>query len=274
MDLNPIFQKELGALVEKSEPLSGGDINEVFLVNNEWVIKINDAHSYPKMLSKEANALQEMFDTQTIKVPEVIAKGEYEENQYLIMTKIEKGARDQNYWERMAAGLAELHQITNDRFGWKEENYIGYLKQKNDWYLNWNEFFIHCRMEPLVKSAYDDKKLRSEHLRCFDNLYSRLDEVFPKERPAMVHGDLWGGNLMDGLIDPAIYFGHREMDLAMTQMFGGFRSDFISLYHQFFPVEKGIDERIPVYNLYPNLTHLNMFGEGYLSSIEWVVKKF
>lgn len=274
MDLNPIFKKELDLEVKKSERLSGGDINDVFLVNDELVIKINDASSYPNMLSKEADALRVIHETQTIQVPEVITFGEMEKQQYLIMTKIESGTRDHDYWERMASGLAALHQVTNDHFGWREDNYIGYLNQKNDPFLSWTDFFIYCRMEPLVESAFNDKKLRPEHLRCFDNLYARLDDVFPNETPAMIHGDLWGGNLMDGLIDPAIYYGHREMDLAMTEMFGGFRSDFISLYHQYFPVEKGIDDRIPVYNLYPNLTHLNIFGESYLSGIEWVIKKF
>ncbi len=274
MDLNPIFQKELGLEVSSSRPLSGGDINEVLLVNEEFVIKLNDAEAFPEMMRLEADGLNAMRETNTIQIPEVYAQGTHEEQQYLILEKIEKGNRDQSYWERIASGIADMHRTTNENFGWKEDNYIGRLNQKNDFYSNWTEFFIHCRMEPLVESAFNKQLLRPEHLRKFDGLYNELDAIFPQEKPALLHGDLWGGNLMDGLIDPAVYFGHREMDLAMTQMFGGSSSNFIELYHENFPLEKGIDQRIPVYNLYPNLTHLNMFGSSYLFGIESLIRRF
>lgn len=271
--LDNIFQQEFDEEVASSKALSGGDINEVFQVNGR-VIKINDAKAYPQMLEKEARGLKALHASQSIKIPEVFAVGELEAKQYLILEHIEKGLRDQSYWERIAAGLAGLHRTSNERFGWEEDNYIGYLEQKNDWYANWADFFIHCRMEPLLKMAYDDRKFKSENLRQFERMYTELESIFPQEKPALLHGDLWGGNLMEGLIDPAVYFGHREMDLAMTQMFGGFSRDFVELYHENFPLEPGFEDRVEVYNLYPNLTHLNMFGTSYLSGIERVIRRF
>ncbi|MEZ4936467.1 MAG: fructosamine kinase family protein [Crocinitomicaceae bacterium] len=271
--LEEIFLKEFEEKVTDSQALSGGDINEVFLVNDR-VVKINDAKSYPQMLEKEARGLQALRETNSILIPEVFAFGEIDGKQYLILEKIGKGLRDQAYWESIASGLANMHQSSCDQFGWNEDNYIGYLPQSNDWHERWTEFFIHCRMEPLVKMAFNDRKLRSENLRQFERMYLELESIFPNENPSLLHGDLWGGNLMEGLIDPAVYFGHREMDLAMTQMFGGFSSNFIDLYDQYAPLEPGIDARIPVYNLYPNLTHLNMFGSSYLFGIESVIRRF
>lgn len=271
--LEDIFLREFEESSVSFKSLSGGDINEVYEVNGR-VIKLNKASVYPQMLEKEAGGLKALHKTNSIKIPEVYASGELKDQQYLIIEKIDRGLRDTAYWERMASGLAKLHQTSNDQFGWEVDNYIGYLHQKNDWYPTWEEFFIYCRMEPLVESAFNEGKLRKEHLKQFDQLYLRLQEIFPSEKPAILHGDLWGGNLMDGLIDPAVYFGHREMDLAMTQMFGGFAPNFIELYNQYYPLEKGIEERIPVYNLYPNLTHLNMFGSSYLFGIEQVIQRF
>ncbi len=131
-----------------------------------------------------------------------------------------------------------------------------------------------------MKQAFDKNRLDRNHLNHFENLYTRLDKVLPKENPSLVHGDLWGGNLMKGkdqipvFIDPAVYFGHREMDIAMTQMFGGFDNLYLDHYNEIFPLENGWEKRIAIHNLYPNLVHLILFGSSYLNGIERVIRRF
>jgi fructosamine-3-kinase len=155
---------------------------------------------------------------------------------------------------------------------------MGSLPQSNKKHSDWISFFVEERLEKQVSLAHE--YLSSSNFSAFNRLYKRLGELIPPEPPALLHGDLWGGNYMvssDGkacLIDPAVYYGHREIDIAMTTLFEGFDGDFYASYHEEYPLEKGWRDRLDIFNLYPLLIHLNLFGSGYLGSIERILKRF
>ncbi|MBK5270723.1 MAG: fructosamine kinase family protein, partial [Bacteroidia bacterium] len=165
-------------------------------------------------------------------------------------------------------------------FGFAEDNYMGALPQLNVQKNNWPDFFIHCRLQPQIKLALERHFLQAKHIDGFENLYLRLSSVFNDETTALLHGDLWSGNFMCNenshpvLIDPAVYYGNRNMDLAMTTLFGGFDKLFYESYNYHFPFPNNYAEQWEICNLYPLLIHLNLFGSGYLSQIESILRKF
>jgi fructosamine-3-kinase len=197
------------------------------------------------------------------------------------MAYIEGGREDDSFWQKFGTRLARLHQHSNDNFGLDHDNYMGALEQSNTPHDDWTAFFVEERLEPQVKLARDNNEIDSSHVRLFSQLYPKLDSIFPPEQPALIHGDLWSGNYMvtadnePCLIDPAAYYGHREAELAMTQMFGRFAPSFYEHYHNEFPLESGWQERLDVYKIYPLMIHVNLFGAGgYLSQTEQILRHF
>jgi len=160
------------------------------------------------------------------------------------------------------------------------DNYIGSLKQRNIYTDCWLDFYINQRIEPQVKLACNQNKINKNDVDQFEQFYKALPNFFPNEKPALIHGDLWSGNFICDynqqavLIDPAIYYGNREMEIAFTQLFGGFHPTFYQTYFEIYPLGKGFEERVPVYNLYSLLVHLNLFGSGYYEQVMNVVSKF
>jgi len=176
--------------------------------------------------------------------------------------------------------LAHLHLTQRQAFGLESDNFIASLYQKNHDTDDWLDFFIEQRLEPLLGKAYFDRLIPLDFLKKFQEIYPKLEGIFPKEKPSLVHGDLWSGNIIPNvsgepsLIDPAIYFGHREMDLAFSRLFGGFDRQFYDSYESVLPLEPEFESRIGVYNLYPLLVHLNLFGEAYLPGIQKIINRF
>jgi len=257
----------------------GGDINETYKLETSkgvYFVKINDGTKYPEMFAKEANGLNALAQTKMIKIPSVI----HFENSFLLLEWIEHGDKKQGFWNVFGSNLAKLHQVTNDRFGFEEDNYIGSLIQSNSWQNTWTDFFVLQRLEPQLKLARENNLLDASIAKSFDRLFHKLEILFPKEAPALIHGDLWSGNFMvstDGspvIMDPAVYYGHREMDLAMTQLFGGFDSKMYFSYNEQFPLEQGWEERVPLCNIYPLLVHVNLFGGSYVNQVEQVLGRF
>ncbi|WP_262711445.1 MULTISPECIES: fructosamine kinase family protein [Flavobacteriaceae] len=136
------------------------------------------------------------------------------------------------------------------------------------------------RLKPQVKLAFDTGALKTKELHLFESLYKQLPTIFPIENPSVIHGDLWSGNFIATtnnkavFIDPAVYYGHREVDLAMSLLFGGFSNIFYTTYNEVYPLQKGFNNRKDIYNLYPLLIHLNLFGKSYLQSIKTIVSQF
>mgnify|MGYP005862738827 CR=1 FL=1 len=260
--------------------LTGGDINAVFLLetpSEKLVIKLNDKQQFPAMFQKEAFALQELKETKSFRIPKVRHLGEIENQAYLILEYIVSGTENKQFWEDFGLQLANLHKHTNENFGWENQNYIGSLPQYNEHCESSSAFYISQRLQPQLKLAKQNG-FRFQDLDCF---LKNVSELIPKnEKPALIHGDLWSGNYMVDadqspvLIDPAIAYASREMDLAMMQLFGGFPTEVFETYQANFPLPDNWQNRIELYQLYYLLVHLNLFGQSYLSSVQRIIKKY
>jgi fructosamine-3-kinase len=264
--------------------VGGGSINDTYQVRADnhpkFFLKINSVTKYPDLFQKEKTGLELLCQQKIIQVPVIIGTGEIDGFQFLLLEWIEGGIKSEKFWESFGEQLAALHHVTNSYFGFEEDNYMGALPQINHQQTNWIEFFIHCRLQPQIDLGKQKHLLQAKHVGAFENLYQYLPTIFENKASSLLHGDLWSGNYMCNLdskpvlIDPAVYFGHRSMDLAMTTLFGGFDKIFYESYNYHFPFPKNYHEQWEVCNLYPLLIHLNLFGSGYLSQIESVLKKF
>jgi fructosamine-3-kinase len=266
-----------------TSPVSGGDINNAFRFSTsegDFFVKTNSASRYPQMFQKEALGLQLLSDSREISVPEVISVGEEDDISFLVMKFIKSGVKSRGFWNVFAKNMAYLHKHTSEYFGLDHDNYIGSLYQSNTKHSTWSEFFITERLEAQVILARNNGRLGTDTVKRFEHFYKKIDEIFPDEPPAMLHGDLWGGNYMvdeNGnpvIIDPAVYYGHREMDLGMSQLFGGFDTEFYHEYNQHYPLENNWQKRMDYCNLYPLMVHVNLFGGGYLNSVQSILNQF
>jgi len=261
----------------------GGCINnggELITHQGSYFIKWNDSLRYPKMFRKEAIGLQLLSATGCIHIPEVVLVEEDERYQFILLEFIASALRQSNYWYLLGERLARLHQNTAKTFGLDHDNYIGSLTQGNTQESSWTDFFIQHRLEAQVNIAEKHHRLDAGARRQFELLYKKLPGILPEEMPSLLHGDLWGGNVMvnhvgePALIDPAVYYGNREAELAYTQLFGGFDSGFYDAYNTAFPPQPGYDERVDVYNLYPLLVHVNLFGGGYFQLVKRILNRY
>jgi protein-ribulosamine 3-kinase len=244
-----------------------------------FFLKLNFDHER-NILVRESEGLQKLRKSTFLKVPVTYGHGRIGDYNYLLSEFIPSSRQQLDYWENLGLGLAQLHLNTAKKFGFESDNYIASLPQKNHQFDNWTDFFIEQRLEPMLGMAYFERLIPLDFLKKFQAIYPKLESIFPKEKPALLHGDIWSGNVIcDGegqpcLIDPAVYYGHREMDLAFSRLFGGFDARFYDAYDSIVPLEPDFESRMGIYNLYPLLVHLNLFGTAYLPGIEKIVKHF
>jgi protein-ribulosamine 3-kinase len=259
---------------------SGGCIStaaKVITDKDAFFLKWNMLDS--SLFEAEAGGLKLLGNCADLRIPSVYGYGKIGDRQYILMEYLEPIPPAIDSWEVLGRELAILHSVTNSQFGLQQDNFIGRLLQKNTFSKDWLSFFIENRLEVQVGLAYYNGLVNSAWLGNFQKLYSKLEGFFSKEKPALLHGDLWSGNIHNGpdgykwLIDPAVYFGHREMDLAFTHLFGGFDNDFYNSYEEVFPLEPGFKERIGIFNLYPLLVHANLFGASYLNGVNRVINR-
>ncbi len=280
------LEQQLGHRIYRSRPVSGGDINDAS------VLEMKDGSLYflkyhtgtdADMFEKEARGLSLLRKhARGIHIPEVVMTGFARGSNvgYLIMDFIQPVAPDPGFYREFGRSLAALHRVTNTSFGLDHDNYIGRLPQSNRRHHSWVDFFIRERLEPQVAMAVAKGQLSPDVVRKFDRLYQKLPELFPKEPPALLHGDLWSGNFMCSnrkipvLIDPAVYFGHREIELAFTRLFGGFDEHFYQAYEEAYPLNPGFEERKDIYNLYPLLVHTNLFGGTYAWQVKGLLSRY
>jgi len=267
-----------GAAVTAAQPLSGGDINEAYalrLADGRRLFLKTNARPPAGMFPAEARGLQWLAEAGApLRLPAVVAA----EEEFLLLELIAEGRsprRGGSFDEDLGRGLAALHRRSPAGFGLDHDNFIGRLPQANRPAATWAAFFVRERLEPQLRRATDAGKLPPGVARGLDQVMTRMDQlVGPAEPPARLHGDLWGGNVMSDengtpcLIDPAVYGGHREVDLAMMRLFGGFSARTFAAYEESFATAPGHDERVPLYQLYPLLVHVNLFGESYVTSVE------
>jgi fructosamine-3-kinase len=262
-------------------PLGGGSINRAFRLRTsagDFFLKYNLKETYPGMFEKEARGLRLLRQTKTIGIPEVIATGHSDTHSFLLLEYLEAGKEVREYWEDFALNLARLHRYSTESFGLDHDNYIGSLPQHNASHSRWVDFFIEQRLEVQLKRARDKGMADAALCKSFERLYLRLPQILPEEKPSLLHGDLWSGNYLPGpegracLIDPAVYYGHREMDIAMSKLFGGFHFRFYAAYDQAWPMQPGWQGRMDICNLYPLMVHVNLFGGGYLGDVKRILK--
>lgn len=284
--MNEILErlKQLNLGIETIVPIKGGDINDAFRIesfNKKYFLKVNSATNFPNLFIKEARALNTIKETKTFPIPKVLNLGEVGKDfQYLLLEWIEPSTPTVVNWEKLGRNLAKLHQNTNNQFGWSEDNYIGIVLQPNKFENNWNDFYAQNRILPMMKLLKNKQLITSKQIKSAENLCKQFDSIFPKEKPALIHGDFWNGNIISGekgefnLIDPAIYYGNREMDIAMAKLFGGFDDTFFDAYQEITPLEPGYEERLPVTQLFPLLIHAYLFEGYYVKDVQTILKKF
>jgi len=243
----------------------------------------------PDMFEREAEGLRALAAAEAIRVPQVLAVGE----QALVLEMIQEAPKKRGFFEAFGQDFAKLHAHRGKAFGFLHDNFIGSTRQRNDpldgpWDeaaeddgSTWPEFFVERRLRfqlRLAVNAGHDRELE----RLLDRAEARIIELLSAaiELPSILHGDLWSGNfIVDDrgqacLIDPAVYYGHREADLAMTRLFGGFDASFYGAYAEAWPLAPGHQDRLAIYQLYHLLNHLNLFGSGYFAQSQRILQHY
>ncbi|MGD0959624.1 MAG: fructosamine kinase family protein [Methylomonas sp.] len=253
--------------------VGGGDINSAYKLQAReatWFIKLNRAQ-LREMFAAEAAGLQALAAGGALRAPETVAYGSFQHYAYLVLEHIELTSLRGAGLSRFGEQLAEMHRPAQAYFGWTRDNTIGSTPQSNrrhdDWPSFWRRERLGQQLELAARNGYNGAlQTRGE------KLLAGLDGFFSayQPHPALLHGDLWGGNAAADrqgdpvIFDPACYYGDREADVAMTELFGGFGNDFYAAYHAALPLDAGYKARKTLYNLYHILNHLNLFGSGYL----------
>jgi len=257
----------------KLSPVRGGDINEAYKIkteSGEYFLKLNSVDWARDMYLAEKKGL-ELLSQSGILVPSPISVFSYEDGAGLIMEWMDRGGQSQSSWEEFGQSLAKLHHSTSDNFGLDHDNYIGRLPQHNPYSKDWIEFYTLNRLESQIKLAIDSGLMSRKSIQFCESAITQFEKGLPEIKPSLLHGDLWSGNLMFSqigrpvFIDPAVYYGHREMDIAMMKLFGGFSGGF-EIYQDIFPLDPAWEERLQFYQLYYLLVHVNLFGGSYISS--------
>lgn len=280
-----ILEDHLGEpiTIQRTSSLGGGSINHALRISTSkgsWFAKYNSASRYPGMFATEARGLEILRQAGEISVPAVAGFGEKHGQSMLVLEYIESGMELGNFWQNFGSSLARLHRHTQAGFGLDHNNYIGSLEQYNDPAPNWIDFFVNMRLQVQLRLARDKGMADSTLTGQFERMYKVLHDFFPTEPPSLIHGDLWSGNYMTNnrgeacIVDPAVYYGHRLMDIGMSRLFGGFSHSFYDAYHQTYPMENNWQQAAEVANLYPLLVHVNLFGAGYLGSVKSILKRF
>lgn len=255
-----------GGCINSTEVLDGG--------GQRFFLKLNES-SRLSMFESEAAGLVELARSGAIRVPAPVCWGLAEDRSYLVLEYLEIGPGNNRTAKKLGAGLARMHQVIGKDFGWDRDNTIGTTPQLNSRSSSWIEFWSERRLRPQLDLAARhgfSGRLQRDGERLVDLLPGLFTNYSPE--PSLLHGDLWSGNFAADergepvIFDPAVYFGDRETDLAMTELFGGFPAAFYDAYRDAWPLENGYGERKTLYNLYHVLNHLNLFGDGYLGQAQ------
>ena len=300
--LPPNYNSLAGALVAlfgnsvaiaETDRLSGGDINKAYgltLTNGKHIFMKANAKQNAAFFTAEAAGLTAIEKTGAIGTPEILCTGTDDGEDvgysFLLLKFIKGGKQQKNYWQELAWNLAKMHKADtsiyfegNGKFGFFQDNFIGARPQCNTSCDSWISFFRDNRLAPQFKAA--DSYFETNDRKLVTKLLDHLEELLVEpEKPSLLHGDLWSGNVMCGsegkamLIDPATYVGHAEADLAMTELFGGFPPEFYEAYREVNPLQPGYENRRDLYNLYQLLNHLNLFGPTYLGPVLSIVAEY
>jgi len=273
----------IGETILSIKPISGGDISSSFLLNtskNKYFLKVNSSINGLAMFQAEVIGLSAINETKAIKTPNIIICGNYQKYAYLLMEYIEVRSASANDFELLGHHLALLHKVSKHEFGFNENNFIGSLSQSNRKHKYWTNFYLEERIIPQLKLALAKKLLTKTDVPSYQNMHDICEKLFKNIKPSLLHGDLWSGNYLissDGtpyLIDPAVYYGHHEVDIAMSKLFGGFGASFYKAYNTHFHLDQLSNARMELYQLYYLLVHLNLFGTSYFNSVKKIISKY
>jgi len=278
--LQPFFKES----IKKVSALSGGDISQAFLIetaaNSRYFVKLNDSVQAMDMFQQEAAGLKRIANSKTIAVPEVIGVHAAEQGAVLVLEYIAPNSNSTEGTKRLGEQLAAMHHFRGTTFGLDTDNYIGRLKQKNQHSRDWVYFYAQQRLHYQFQLACSHGLLSKDELPLFEYTIEILEKLILVPQPRLIHGDLWGGNFLIGknnkpfLIDPAVYFGDPIVDIAMSQLFGGFGKAFYESYNYWSPQVENLKERIDLYQLYYLLVHLNMFGRSYYGQVKTLIDRY
>lgn len=264
--------------------VSGGDISQAYLIETEserFFCKMHQSKNAFEMFQAEKEGLKTLKVSNTIGVPQVLTCNRTDNGALFILEYIVRKTPNTVDFKNLGFQLAALHKMGDAKtFGFEHDNFIGSLPQSNNKHDNWVDFYVQERLQPQLIMALDSGRLNTAEVPAESKLLGRCNSLFPNIKPSLLHGDLWSGNFLIAtngqpyLIDPAVYAGHHEVDLAMSRLFGGFGDRFYSAYHEIIPKETGERERCEIYQLYYLLVHLNLFGTSYKSSVNHILQRY
>lgn len=274
-------EKILGKKIIEHSSVSGGSIanSEVIKTEDGEKIFVKWYGNNSTILQSEANGLNELAKSRAIRIPKVVAVT----GEFLLLEFIETAKKKSNFSELLGVQFASIHRSISSKFGFYEDNFIGSNPQINiPQSESWLDFFWENRLLFQFKLADANGYVDSQFGRLFEKLEEKYSSILSgaEEKPTLLHGDLWSGNFMVDemgnpvLIDPAVYYGNREADLAMTKLFGGFDSQFYSAYNEEYPLLEDWEYRVDLYMLYHVLNHLNLFGSGYYQQVISIIKRY
>lgn len=270
--------------IDQRRSVGGGDVNQAYAIVDQargaetvYFLKLNDA-SRVSMFEAEALGLREMAESRTIQVPRPICWGTADGSAYIVMEWLELGRGSRESWAAMGQQLAQMHKTSHPKgFGWNQSNTIGFIPQVNPWTESWAVFWRDHRIGYQLKLA----RKRGGNFPCQDEFLQAIPDLLADHYPesSLVHGDLWSGNAAVTqaghpiIFDPATYYGDREVDLAMSELFGRFPNEFYQAYDQTYPIAAGYERRKTLYNLYHIINHFNQFGGGYASQANSMMER-
>ncbi len=265
--------------VTGQHPVGGGCINNGARLEtnsgSSFFLKTN-ASAPEDMFAREAEGLAELKKANGPRVPEPLLW----DAEFIFLEDLRPKARAADYWETLGRQMAKLHQNTNLQFGFAHDNYLGSTPQSNPWTVDGYEFFAEQRLGYQARLARDNDLLSRAEAAQVTKLANRLPELLPPQPASLIHGDLWGGNAISdergqpAIIDPAAHYGWSEAELGMTALFGGFQPAFYTAYLETRTLDIGWADRLPIYNLYHLLNHLNLFGAGYYGQVMEIARRF
>lgn len=268
--------------VKETRSVGGGSIHSAWMLadgGRRYFVKLNAVDTLP-MFVAEAEGLTALRDAAAVRVPEAVASGVAPGYAYLVLEHLDMAGLDRPSGADLGRALAQLHRHTGPRFGWHGDNFIGATPQENEPLGTWAAFYGKRRLLPQLRLALGngmERKLVEQG----EKLAEKVAAFFVDGEPAasLLHGDLWSGNaarLADGtpaIFDPAVYYGDREADVAMAELFGGFPESFYAAYREAWPLSDAFETRKVLYNLYHVLNHYNLFGTGYLNQARRMIER-
>lgn len=260
-------------------PVGGGCINNGARLETEsgssFFLKTN-SKAPEELFAREAEGLAELKKADGPRLPEPFVW----DTEFILLEDLRPAKRSPDYWENLGRLLATLHQTTSPKFGFEHDNYLGSTPQPNPWTTDGYEFFAEHRLGYQTRLARDNDLLTRTEADQLTKLANRLRQLVPPQPASLIHGDLWGGNAISdehgqpAIIDPAAQYGWAEAELGMTKLFGGFQPAFYTAYAETRPIEAGWADRLPIYNLYHLLNHLNLFGAGYHMQVIEIARRY